>query len=98
MHCQQPGTLVVWQVAVDHSYRGRGLAAAMLDGLTERFTALGVDRVETTIAPDNVASDALFTSYAKRHGARVDREVLFHKKHFPDGHGSEVLYRIGPLG
>ncbi|GAA1884716.1 diaminobutyrate acetyltransferase [Streptantibioticus ferralitis] len=94
---ERPGTLVVWQVAVDHSYRGRGLAAAMLDGLTERVAALGIDRVETTITPDNDASNRLFTSYGKRHGAPIEREVLFHGGQFPDGHGTEVLYRIGPV-
>ncbi|MEU1628998.1 diaminobutyrate acetyltransferase [Streptomyces sp. NPDC020096] len=94
---ERPGTLVVWQVAVDHSHRGRGLAAAMLDGLTERVAALGVNRVETTITPDNDASNRLFTSYGERHGAPIEREVLFHGGQFPDGHGTEVLYRIGPL-
>jgi L-2,4-diaminobutyric acid acetyltransferase len=96
---ERPQTLVVWQVAVDHAQRGRGLAAALLDGLTARVTAeLGVRRVETTITPDNTASDRLFTSYAERHGADVDREVLFDGGLFPDGgHEPEVLYRIGPV-
>lgn len=94
---ERPGTLVVWQVAVDHAYRGRGLATAMLDGLTERVTGLGIDRVETTITPDNHASNRLFTAYGERHGAPIEREVLFDDGQFPDGHGTEVLYRIGPL-
>jgi L-2,4-diaminobutyric acid acetyltransferase len=94
---ERPGTLVVWQVAVDHAYRGRGLATAMLDGLTERVTGLGIDRVETTITPDNDASNRLFTAYGERHGAPIEREVLFDGGQFPDGHGTEVLYRIGPL-
>ncbi len=92
-----PGTLVIWQVAVDHSHRGRGLAATMLDELAQRAAAAGVRRVETTITPDNEASHRLFTSFGERHGATVEREVLFHDGQFPDGHDSEVLYRIGPL-
>ena len=93
-------TLVIWQVAVDHAQRGRGLAGAMLDDLTERVTReRGVDRLETTITPDNTASQRLFTSYATRHGAAVEREVLFPRELFPDGdHQPELLYRIGPLG
>lgn len=95
----RPRTLLVWQVAVDSAYRGHGIAAALLDGLTARLTAeLGITAVETTITPGNTASERLFTSFAARHGAQVDREVLFGADLFPDGpHDPEVLYRIGPL-
>ncbi|MFI6339981.1 diaminobutyrate acetyltransferase [Streptomyces sp. NPDC050535] len=96
---ERPGTLLVWQVAVDNAYRGRGLAAALLDGLTARVAAeQGTTAVETTITPGNTASERLFTSFARRHGAGVEREVLFAAGQFPDGsHDPEVLYRIGPL-
>ncbi len=91
-------TLVVWQVAVDESCRGRGLAAAMLDGLMDRVGSdLGVDGLETTVTPDNLASNRLFTSFGNRHGATVRTQVLFDGVMFPDGHDPEVLYRIGPL-
>ncbi|MFI5682836.1 diaminobutyrate acetyltransferase [Streptomyces sp. NPDC051636] len=96
---EQPHTLLVWQVAVDAAHRGHGIAAALLDGLTARLAAeRGITEVETTITPDNTASERLFTSYADRHGAAVSREVLFDTGLFPDGpHEPEVLYRIGPL-
>ncbi|WP_069771181.1 MULTISPECIES: diaminobutyrate acetyltransferase [unclassified Streptomyces] len=96
---EDPRTLLVWQVAVDSAYRGRGLAAALLDGLTARLAAeRPLTAVETTITPGNTASERLFTSYAERHGAAVTREVLFDTGLFPDGpHDPEVLYRIGPL-
>ncbi|WP_329278648.1 diaminobutyrate acetyltransferase [Streptomyces sp. NBC_01451] len=95
----RPGTLLVWQVAVDVGHRGRGLAAALLDGLTRRVGAeQGLTTVETTITPRNTASEQLFTSFAERHGATVQREVLFDAAQFPnDPHDPEVLYRIGPL-
>ena len=95
----RPRTLLVWQVAVDSAHRGHGIAAALLDGLTARLTAeRGITEVETTITPGNTASERLFTSFAARHGAQVDREVLFGADLFPDGpHDPEVLYRIGPL-
>ncbi|MET7621614.1 diaminobutyrate acetyltransferase [Streptomyces sp. NPDC005408] len=94
-----PEALVVWQVAVDHAHRGRGLAGVLLDALTARVTGeRGVREFETTITPDNTASDRLFTSYAKRHGAQLSREVLFDGGLFPEGsHQPEVLYRIGPF-
>ncbi|MEE1930596.1 diaminobutyrate acetyltransferase [Streptomyces sp. TRM 70351] len=96
---QAPRTLLVWQVAVDHGQRGRGLAGAMLDGLASRVAEeLGADRVETTVTPDNAPSNRLFTSFAERHGAELKREVLFDGEAFPgDGHEPEVLYRIGPV-
>ncbi|MEU3944776.1 diaminobutyrate acetyltransferase [Streptomyces sp. NPDC029526] len=94
-----PHTLLVWQVAVDGTHRGRGLAAAMLDSLAARTAAeRGVTTVETTITPGNTASERLFTAFAERHGAPLEREVLFEAGQFPDGpHDPEVLYRIGPL-
>jgi L-2,4-diaminobutyric acid acetyltransferase len=97
---ERPGTLVVWQVAVDEGHRGHGLAGMLLDGLTAKVRASGrpVDTVETTITPDNSASQALFLSYARRHAAGVQRTVLFDAGLFPDdGHLPEELYLIGPL-
>ncbi|MGW0547446.1 diaminobutyrate acetyltransferase [Streptomyces altiplanensis] len=96
---ERPETLVVWQVAVDHAHRGRGLAGTLLEALTEKVaTHQGVKVIETTVTPDNTASNRLFTSYAERRGAPLEREVLFDGKLFPeDTHLPEVLYRIGPL-
>ncbi|MER6693948.1 diaminobutyrate acetyltransferase [Streptomyces minutiscleroticus] len=98
---ERPDTLVVWQVAVDAAYRGRGLAAALLDGLTARLARGGgpaPTALETTVTPGNTASERLFASYARRHGARLEREVLFAAGLFPDGaHDAEVLHRIAPL-
>lgn len=96
---ERPGTLLVWQVAVDAAHRGNGVAARLLDGLVARVVReYGVDRLETTIAPGNTASERLFTSFAARRGAAVEREVLFPAEGFPDGpHDPEVLYRIGPF-
>lgn len=96
---QDPHTLFVWQVAVDSSQRGRGLAAAMLDGLVGRVSReLDVRALETTVTPDNVPSNRLFTSFAERHGADARRTVLFDTEVFPeDGHEPEVLYRIAPV-
>ncbi|MFI8234391.1 diaminobutyrate acetyltransferase [Streptomyces sp. NPDC085900] len=95
----RPRTLLIWQVAVDEAQRGRGLAAALLDGLVVRCSAEHrITAVESTITPGNTASERLFTSFAERHGADVEREVLFDTGLFPDGpHDPEVLYRIGPL-
>ncbi|SED99167.1 diaminobutyrate acetyltransferase [Streptomyces sp. TLI_105] len=94
-----PGTLFVWQVAVEGSHRGGGVAGILLDALSARVAAEhGLDRLEATVTPGNLASDRLFRSYARRHGADLTREVLFPSASFPvTGHEAEVLYRIGPL-
>ncbi|MFH9725275.1 diaminobutyrate acetyltransferase [Streptomyces sp. NPDC017254] len=94
-----PETLFVWQIAVEGSHRGSGVAGTLLDALSARVAAEhGISRVEATVTPGNLASDRLFRSYARRHGAEVTQEVLFPSAAFPaSGHDSEVLYRIGPV-
>ncbi|MDX3518003.1 diaminobutyrate acetyltransferase [Streptomyces scabiei] len=95
----RPDTLLVWQVAVDEAHRGLGLAGALLDGLTERVARRHpLTTVETTITPGNTASERLFAAFAARHGADIERTVLFETADFPDGpHAPEMLHRIGPL-
>lgn len=90
----EPGTLMVWQVAVDDALRGRGLARAMLDHLARRT---GARHVETTITADNEASVALFGSFAQAHAADVETSPVFTAETFPDQHDTELLFRIGPL-
>lgn len=95
-----PDTAVVWQVAVDSSQRGRGLAGKLLDAMFSRLTGAGVRYLETTITPDNEASIALFSSFARRWDAELTRSDLFAGTDFPgdDGeHQPEDLYRIGEL-
>ncbi|CAL9616230.1 L-2,4-diaminobutyric acid acetyltransferase [Streptomyces sp. enrichment culture] len=95
---EQPDTLVVWQIAVDREQREHGIASAMLDHLAVRLAAVGALRyLETTISPDNTASDRLFRSFAERHAAPLGRDMLFPSELFPEAHEDEFLYRIGPL-
>jgi L-2,4-diaminobutyric acid acetyltransferase len=95
-----PDAAVVWQVAVDAAQRGHGLAGALLDELFTRLVGQGVRHLETTITPDNKASIGLFTSFAQRWHAGLERSELFARTDFPDDrelHEQEDLYRIGPL-
>nr|WP_037579010.1 diaminobutyrate acetyltransferase [Phaeacidiphilus oryzae] len=98
---ERPEVLMVWQVAVDESCRGEGLAGRMLDHLTERLRGAGVRVMETTITPDNTASRRLFAGYAARQGAELERSVLFSAEDFPGGEGAghlaEELHRIAPI-
>ena len=94
----EPTAALVWQVAVDASQRGKGLAGKLLDALFVKLVEDGVSHLETTITPDNEASIRLFTSFAKRWNTAMETSVLFDAGDFPDdGHEPEELYRIGPL-
>ncbi|MEV6324039.1 diaminobutyrate acetyltransferase [Nocardia sp. NPDC051787] len=93
---QAPDTVFVWQVAVDHSQRGRGIGAELLHTLLNSVAARGVSVLETTISPDNAGSIAMFASVARARGADVTRHPLFDAGVFPDSHAPEELYRIAP--
>ncbi len=87
---------MVWQVAVNEQHRGKQVASRMLDGLVDGLEP-PVSSLETTITPDNEASIQLFSRFAESRGAPVVREPVFDSSLFPDGHESELLFRIGPL-
>jgi L-2,4-diaminobutyric acid acetyltransferase len=93
----QPATVVVWQVAVGSAHRGAGIAGRMLDHLAARLQPHGVTHLETSVTPDNEASQNLFTSFARRRDAAVERSELFGAELFGDGHLAEELFRIGPF-
>ncbi|WP_330255426.1 diaminobutyrate acetyltransferase [Nocardia sp. NBC_00565] len=93
---QAPETVFVWQVAVEHEQRGRGIGAALLDTLLDTAADAGVSALETTIAPDNPASVAMFAAVARRRSAHMTKQPLFEPDHFPDSHAAEDLYLIAP--
>lgn len=94
----KPDTVFVWQVVVDKSQRGRGLAKKMLHAIVERPACAAVTHMETTITPDNEASWALFRSFARDKGADIVDRIWFEKHaHFGGQHDSEALLRIGPF-
>lgn len=92
---EDPSTLFVWQVAVDASARGHGIAALMLHELLDHLAHQGISRLETTISPDNTASVALFTAVARDRYTTITKRELFTPSHFPDTHESEELYIVG---
>jgi L-2,4-diaminobutyric acid acetyltransferase len=90
-------TLFVWQVAVDDTHRGRGLAKRMPDYLGDRMIGDGRRYLEATVTPDNIPSARLFEAFARDRGCAIERRTLFTQEQFPRGHQPEVLFRIGPL-
>jgi L-2,4-diaminobutyric acid acetyltransferase len=94
----RPDTFFVWQVAVDESQRGSGLATRMLQQLMSRDALLGASYLETTITKDNQSSWALFTRFAERLDAPLEKQPYYTADdHFNHQHETEWLVRIGPF-
>lgn len=96
---RQPDTVFVWQIGVDPCTRGRGTGRRLLEELVELPACRGVTTLETTVTPDNAASDALFRSFARQRGAQVDVKSALYPRCLFGGsdHEDEDLYRIAPL-
>lgn len=89
-----PDTLFVWQIGVDASARGQGVASRLLKTLEERDWFGDIKRIELTIAPDNPASKALFTRWAEKLGRSIRSEPYLSSELLGDGHQPEDLYVI----
>lgn len=95
---RDPEVIFVWQVAVDASMRGRGLARRMLDALARLEGCRGVRFLETTVTPGNAPSRALFASFARSRDAEHSVSPYIEAAMFPEpGHEDEELHRIGPF-
>lgn len=96
---ETPDTLFVWQVAVDESARGSGIAKRMLVRVFENAKAVGVRYLSATITPSNQASINLFTAVARE----LKADFMFEGEFFsaadfgPNVHEPEVFFQIGPV-
>jgi L-2,4-diaminobutyric acid acetyltransferase len=93
----QPSSVFVWQIGVAPEARGVGLGRRMLDVLLRGPGCRGARDLCATVSPDNVASRALFHSWARRRGARCVEAPCFEPELFPEPHPAEHLLRIGPV-
>lgn len=95
---ESPDTLFIWQVAVDQTQRGKGLATALIMKLLNRLEGQNVRFIEATVTPTNIASNRLFKGLAKKLGTDYKTFECFGEDQFPDpSHEAEIAYRIGPL-
>jgi L-2,4-diaminobutyric acid acetyltransferase len=95
---EDPQTLFIWQVAVDESLRGHGMAGRMLDEVLARPVCAQVNYIETTVSPSNRPSRRVFEHFAERRAAQWHEEVFLSREDFGgDEHEEEVLFRIGPF-
>jgi len=93
-----PSRYFLWQVAIDASARGEGLARKMLDMLLARESMKGVTHLITTVTRDNEASWGLFRSFARHRNTKLKESLLFDRDmHFDGKHDSEWQAEIGPL-
>jgi len=95
---ERADTLFIWQVAVDESVRGTGLAGKMIASLLDRESCKAIDYIETTITEENQASWGLFEGVARRLSVELKRSIMFDKAaHLNNEHASELLVKIGPF-
>ncbi|MBE0509107.1 MAG: diaminobutyrate acetyltransferase [Chromatiales bacterium] len=95
---EQPKTLFVWQIAVDASMRGSGLAGKLLAELLERPACRQIQYLETTIAPGNIPSRRVFERLADSQGVAIHESDFLQPHHFGnEGHDEERLIRLGPF-
>ncbi|GGM40875.1 L-2,4-diaminobutyric acid acetyltransferase [Paraliobacillus quinghaiensis] len=95
---EKPDVVFVWQVGVDSSQRGKGIASKLLNELIRRLSSEGVRFIEATVTPSNKASQALFQSLARKHNTQCEISEFFTKDLFPDDdHEEELNFRVGPI-
>lgn len=94
----QKDVLFIWQVAVDASMQGKGLAMQLLQDIIEREKLKTIRFLETTITPSNNASMSLFNKLATQYDANLKESEFLTSDLFGDtDHEEELLIRIGPL-
>jgi L-2,4-diaminobutyric acid acetyltransferase len=95
---QAQDTLFVWQVAVNESYRGKGIAKTLINVILSRDICENIHYVEATVSPSNIPSQSLFKGLAKSLKCPFEVTDCFSEELFPElGHEAEQTYRIGPF-
>lgn len=97
IHPKFQNVYFVWQVAVDESCKGKGLALKMLKQILNDPQLANIDTVHTTIAPSNSASQKVFEKLADHYGATIQKSVLFDKSDLGKDCEDEVLFSISPI-
>ncbi|WP_339228719.1 diaminobutyrate acetyltransferase [Oceanobacillus sp. FSL K6-2867] len=98
LHPNTMDKLFIWQVAVNESERGKGLATKMLYQLLNRTACETVQYIEATVSPSNKASQSLFKGLAKKLETKCNISEYFSSEDFPaEGHEDELLFMIGPI-
>jgi len=95
---ESPDTLFIWQIAVEPSFRGRGLATKLIDQLLKQLRHENIRYLEATVTPSNLPSSNLFKGIAQKYETNCKIFECFSKEQFPDmSYEEEYTYRIGPF-
>ncbi|WP_281242980.1 diaminobutyrate acetyltransferase [Thalassobacillus cyri] len=95
---EHPDVVFVWQIGVDSSQRGKGVASKLLNELVSREACREVRYLEATVTPSNEASQSLFRRLARDHDTECKVTERFTEEMFPgDDHEEELNFRIGPF-
>lgn len=98
IHPNTLNTLFIWQVAVDESVQGQGLATKMLFQLLKRDFNQKIHYLEATVSPSNTPSNHLFWGLANKLDSNCVISNYISSEDFPrEGHEDEILFRIGPI-
>lgn len=92
-----PQSVFVWQVGVTPAGRGQGLGKELLRRLIRLPGNRDAKYLSATVAPDNEASNQLFTAFARDEDTDIKTLEGYAAALFPPGHAAEPLLRIGPL-
>lgn len=95
---QRSNVVFIWQIGMDPSYRGNGIASEMLNTLVDRESCKYVCYMEATVTPSNDASKSLFKGFARKHNTNCEIKEGFAEDLFPsEEHEEELTFRIGPF-
>ena len=94
---EQKNTLFIWQMAVDDEFRGNDLARKLILNIIKREENINIEYINTTISPNNVASQNVFKKLKKSLYTEITSEFFFQLTDFKQEHNKEVLYKIGPF-
>ncbi len=90
--------MFLWQIGMEESLRGRGIAKKLLHVLISVSACREVRYLETTVTPSNIPSRKLFQSLARDHRAHCDVTPWISSGLFKSRqHEPEHLFRVGPL-
>ncbi|UOR11206.1 diaminobutyrate acetyltransferase [Halobacillus amylolyticus] len=95
---ERSDVIFVWQIGIDASQRGKGIASKILHELVKRQDGSEVRYLEATVTPSNDASQSLFKRLARDNKTTCTITECFPEKLFPgDEHEEELTFRIGPF-
>lgn len=90
--------IFLWQIGILPAMQGCGLGKQLVFNFLDSPGGRDAALLETTVAPSNTASQALFRAIARQLGVECRVSRCFSAPQFPEpGHEDEELYRIGPL-